>query len=89
VPVAAMNAEGSMESLDGPGWTLTPDNIPEAAQIVGDILDHKHKRERVTAMARQSACRRFDFSRTADDTIKVYKAVLDASESDFGSCLQN
>ncbi len=76
VPVAAMNAAGSMESLDGHGWVLEPDTIEKAAATVREILADDRKRDAVVQAACESARSRFSFDRTAGDTLAVYRRVL-------------
>jgi len=77
VPVAAMNADGSMESLAGNGWILRPDDVDGAARTVQSILCDAAGCERVIRAARESACQRFTFDRTASDTLAVYRRLLD------------
>jgi len=75
VPVAAMNAEGSLESLDGHGWVLEPGDVEGAVRTVREILENAVRREDVVRAARQSALDRFTFERTVADTMAVYGRV--------------
>jgi len=80
VPVATMNAQGSMESLDGHGWVLKPDDIDGAARTVHTILTDAAGRESVVQAARESARQRFTFDRTASDTLAVYRGLRGAMQ---------
>lgn len=76
VPVAAMNADGSMESLGGHGWVLEPDNVDMAVAAVRAIIEDPVGRKTVVEAARKFAQCRFSFERTAADTLAVYEQVL-------------
>jgi glycosyltransferase involved in cell wall biosynthesis len=76
VPVAAVDAPGSMESLGGHGWALRDGDVDGAAAAVREILHQPDKREAVVAAARASARERFDFTRTAADTLAAYRRLV-------------
>jgi glycosyltransferase involved in cell wall biosynthesis len=75
-PVVAVNAPGTMESLSGNGWIVTPNDVEVAARSVVEALTDTKKREDVVRAARESAVSRFAFDRTVEGTIAVYEKIL-------------
>jgi len=75
VPVVAARAPGTVESLDGHGWLVDPDDVEGAARTVRRVLDDPEERTRVAAAARDSARRRFSFDATLTRTLHVYERV--------------
>jgi glycosyltransferase involved in cell wall biosynthesis len=78
IPVVAVDAAGIVESLDGHGWLVSPDDVAGAARAVVEALTDSGKREAVCRDARQSARERFAFDRTLVGTLEVYATVLAA-----------
>ena len=76
VPVVAVDAPGTMESLDGHGWRIQTDDVPNAANSVLEALLDPILRDKRCIGARASAIQRFSINRTVEDTISVYRAVL-------------
>jgi L-malate glycosyltransferase len=77
VPVVAVNAPGVVESLDGHGWVVGPDDIEGAAKSVEEALFNEQARTAVCARARASAIARFSFDLTVEATLRAYQRVLD------------
>ncbi len=76
IPVVAVNAPGTAETLDGHGWLVGHDDADGAATAVREVLGNAERREAVTGAARDSARSRFAIERTVEETIRVYRAVL-------------
>ncbi len=78
-PVVAANAEGTVESLDGCGWVIDPDDPDAAADVILSALnDTAEKTRRVTA-AREVARSRYSFECTLEGTLAAYRSVLEGS----------
>jgi glycosyltransferase involved in cell wall biosynthesis len=80
-PVVTANAAGSIESLDGHGWTIDPDDAPAAAGSVLEALSDRQKLERIAEAAKRSAEERFSLDRTVEATCAAYERVMDRSPS--------
>lgn len=76
VPVIAVDAPGSMETLDGHGWAVKAGDIPGAAHSILQALVDKDLSKKVCENARKSACERFAITRMVDDTLKLYRSFL-------------
>jgi glycosyltransferase involved in cell wall biosynthesis len=76
VPVVAVDAAGTAESLDGHGWLVSPDDVAGATRAVVEALTNTGMREAVCRDARRSARERFSFDRTLAGTLDVYASVL-------------
>lgn len=76
VPVVAVNAPGTAESLNGHGWLVGRDDADGAARAIREVLADPEKREAVRRAARDSARSRFAIERTVEDTVRVYQALL-------------
>lgn len=77
-PVVAVNAAGTVESLDGHGRLVAPDDMGGAARAVRELLENPAARTPLVDAARESARRRFSFDRTVTGTMDVYNAVRSA-----------
>ena len=75
VPVVAADSAGIVESLDGHGWTVAPDDVDGATRAVVQALTDVVRREAVGRDARESARARFGFDRTLRGTLDVYASV--------------
>jgi glycosyltransferase involved in cell wall biosynthesis len=78
VPVVAVNAEGTVESLDGHGWIVTPGDIEGGRRAVQEALDDPGKRTAAIDGARASAEARFSIDKTVEGTLAVYESVLES-----------
>jgi len=81
VPVVAADSAGIVESLDGHGWTVAPDDVGGATRAVVQALTDVVRREAVGRDARESARARFGFDRTLRGTLDVYAAVSSTRRS--------
>jgi glycosyltransferase involved in cell wall biosynthesis len=77
VPVVAVNAPGSMESLAGHGWSVADDDVEGAVRSVREALFDAGRRQAVIDGARGSALERFSFERTVEGTLAVYGRVIE------------
>jgi glycosyltransferase involved in cell wall biosynthesis len=75
VPVVAADSAGTLETLDGHGWTVAPDDVAGATRAVVQALTDADRRETVSRNARASARARFGFDRTLRGTLDVYASV--------------
>ncbi len=80
VPVIAVDAPGTVESVAENGWVVDRNNPQQAAEAVMEVLTDRRKRITITELARQSACERFALSKMVDGTIEVYKKVLEEKD---------
>ncbi|MFO7691676.1 MAG: glycosyltransferase [Vicinamibacterales bacterium] len=78
IPVVAVDAAGTVESLGGHGWLVPPGDVAGAARAVAEALTDAGRREAVCRAARRSARERFAFDRTLAGTLDVYGSVLTA-----------
>lgn len=76
VPVVAVNAAGTAESLAGHGWLVTPEDLDSAAQTVMQVLDSPNERQSMAQAALISARKRFAIEQTLSGTCDVYRWVL-------------
>ena len=76
IPVVAVDAAGTAESLDGHGWLISSDDVDGATRAVVEALTDAVKREAICRAARHSARDRFAFERTLQGTLEVYASVL-------------
>jgi len=76
VPVIAVDAPGTAESLGGHGWMVRDGDVEGAARAVLDVLRHPEAAQAAARAAKASAEQRFGFALTVDGTIRVYEAVL-------------
>jgi len=72
IPVVAAAAEGTVESLDGYGWLIDPDDDMAAAAAVAEVLDDDVRRRLICADARRSALARFSVEGMVEATLGVY-----------------
>ena len=84
IPVVAVDTSGTVESLDGHGWLISPEDVAGAARAVVEALTDVGKREAVCRGARRSARERFGFERTLAGTLDVYASVLAAKARGAG-----
>jgi glycosyltransferase involved in cell wall biosynthesis len=76
VPVVAVNAAGTAESLAGCGWLIGPEDAAAAAAAVRDVLTDRREREARCARARDVALSRYGMDRMVDGTIAAYRRAL-------------
>ena len=76
VPVVAANAAGTMESLDGCGWIIDPDDVDSAADTVYGVLNDSAERDKRVAAAREIARSRYAQEQTIEGTLAAYRRVL-------------
>ena len=75
VPVVAVDAPGTMESLDGHGWAVRAGDVESAATALMESLFDDEKRDLIRQEARASAVERFGMKLTIDGTISVYDSL--------------
>lgn len=76
VPVVAVDAPASVESLAGCGWIVGGDDVPGAAASVLEAVSDEGKRREVCSGARASAVSRFSIEKTVRGTVDIYRSVL-------------
>lgn len=74
-PVVAVDAPGTMESLDGHGIGLKAGDIAAAADAVQRVLTDTDQRQAMISGARRSALARFAFPVTVSGTLAAYRAI--------------
>lgn len=79
VPVVAVNAPGTMESLAGQGWGVAPDDIEGAADAVEEALFDATLREARRRGAQHYARAHYRFERTVNATLQAYTTTLSAT----------
>lgn len=76
VPVVAVDAEGTSESLAGHGWLVGGDDVEAAADsVLESLLDSARRAEEISG-ARDYARALYDIQQTVRGTIGVYKQLL-------------
>ena len=76
VPVVAVDAPGTMESLDGNGWGVRANDLEGAAAVIRRVLSDRTERITMADRAVRSARQRFSLERTVSDTLAAYENVL-------------
>jgi len=76
IPVVAVDTPGTMEALGGHGWTVNAGDIPGAVDMVLKILQEPEMCRAACENARQFAIQRFAIQRTVEDTIQVYRTIV-------------
>lgn len=76
VPVVAVDAPGTMESLGGHGIGIAPDDMERAATEMARLIDDSDARDALAGEARESARRRFSITGLVNGTLAVYRTVL-------------
>ena len=76
VPVVAVNAPGTVETLGGHGWVVNDGDENQAAQAVLQVLSDSALRQRRCDRARRFALDRFSIDRTISGTLAVYQTLL-------------
>ena len=79
-PVVAVDAAGTMESLDGHGIGIKPGDVSAAADAVYAVLTDTDKRQSMIAGARRSALARFSFPVTVAGTLAAYRRIWEGWE---------
>jgi glycosyltransferase involved in cell wall biosynthesis len=83
-PVVAVDAAGTMESLDGHGIGIKPGDVSAAADAVHAVLTDTDKRQSMIAGARRSALARFSFPVTVAGTLAAYRRTWEWWEAGRG-----
>ncbi|MDP6526401.1 MAG: glycosyltransferase [Kiritimatiellia bacterium] len=76
VPVVAVDAPGTSESLAGHGWLVGGNDVEGAADSLLQSLLDSNRRHAVGLAAKEYARATYDMSRTVDGTIRVYEQIL-------------
>jgi len=76
VPVVAVNAPGTMESLSGHGWGVDDGDIAGACDAVVEALTDSAVRAKKTHGARELALKKYNIGNTIKLTIEAYRKVL-------------
>jgi glycosyltransferase involved in cell wall biosynthesis len=84
IPVVAVDNPGVSESLAGHGWLVQDGDIAGAAAAVREVLgDDAAVRAKVDA-ARKHAAAAYGIGRTVDETLSVYRRVLESGGGNTG-----
>lgn len=76
VPVVAVNAAGTAESLAGCGWLIEPDDPVAAADAVAGVLSNPEAAQVRCREAHRIAADRYSLERTVEATLEVYNRLL-------------
>lgn len=76
VPVLAVDAPGTMESLAGHGWSVSDGDVDGAAMTVTTLLADKRATRDKCDGARALANEQFSLEKTVDGTLAVYRQVI-------------
>jgi glycosyltransferase involved in cell wall biosynthesis len=76
VPVVAVNARGTLETLGGCGLTIGLDDDVAAADALERLARDGSLRARLAAEASATARARFDIGEMVAGTVRVYEGVL-------------
>lgn len=77
VPVVAARAAGTMESLDGSGWIIDPDDPEAAADAVEQVLDNADARNERVEAAKAIALSRYSLENMVGATLKGYDRLFE------------
>ena len=75
-PVVAVDAAGTVESLDGHGWIISDGDVDSAVVAVCAALTDEDQRTKHTLAAAKSARSRFSMEDTVQRTVEVYRRHL-------------
>lgn len=77
IPVVAVDAPGTRESLGGCGHLVRDGDVESAARCVLDVLLDPERTGAMKRAAREAAGRRFGIEGTVAGTVEVYRRVLE------------
>ena len=76
IPVVAVDADGTMESLAGHGWGVADGDVEGAATSVAEALTNQSLRYEHVSGARRYAIAHYAYDRTVAGTLDLYRKVL-------------
>jgi len=76
-PVVAINADGTVESLNGHGYVVAPDDLEAAFEAIKELLTNINQRNKITDEAYCFAVKHFTFSQTISGTLDAYDKICE------------
>ncbi len=76
-PVVAVNAAGTVESLNGHGYTVDPDDPDAAFKAINELLTDTSKKNEIINDAYSFAVKNFAFSKTISGTLDAYDKICE------------